>query len=872
MREALLPLAESVADGTAVDWDEAARQAPPEDQGFVRQLGVLAKLTEIHRTLSDAPGEAVLPFVARRSQAAPAIGTWAHLTLLERLGGGTYGEVYRAWDRQLEREVALKLLRGVHGVGDDPETSRITREGRLLARVRHPNVITVHGVDVHDGRVGLWMELLRGQTLEQVLNTRGAFGAREAALVGIDLCRALAALHAAGLLHRDVKADNVIREDGGRIVLMDLGTGREIDPGARRGLPDFAGTPLYIAPEVFDGVPASEATDVYSLGVLLYHLVTGSFPVWAKTVEELKGKHRTSVPIRLRDARADVPTVFVAVVDRAIAKNPADRYLTAGALEADLLKSIDDDTLRVTVPQQGDTVAPERPSSRRLVKAIAAVAALAAAIVAGALLALPAFRSAQTAATLAAAPIRSIAILPLANLSGDPAQEYFADGMTDELIGTLGRLAGVNVISRTSSMQFKGSGKTVPEIARALNVDAILEGSVLMSPGVRQESGADPDRLRINARLIRAGTDTQLWDRTFEAISEDVIKLQRDIATAVADGIHARLAPPRDSVAPAAQRNPSFDAFDLYLKGRYYWAMRTPESLKQSVQYFQEAINRGYVPAYSGLSDSYHLLGIYGVMPGDEARRRAREAATKGLELDPSLAEAYASRGYVSHDEFNWAAAEADLKQAVALAPAYSTGHHWYALYLAGQGRLDQAMSEIKIALALDPLSVGVNGQFGELLVLMRRYDDAILARRQFIATGAAIDRTYLQLAEALALKGDYDEALSELAKASPSGGERIQLLAEKGYTYGAAGRQDEARAVIDELLTLQRQRADGAAGALATAYAALGDRDRAFAWLDQARRSYDPVIVHLKVDPRFDKLRGDARFAKLLATVGLSQ
>ena len=869
MRESLLPLAESLADGTAVDWEEAARQAAPEDRAFVRQLGVLAKLTEVHRTLSETSEETVVPFVARRSQAAPAIGTWAHLTLLERLGGGTYGEVYRAWDRQLEREVALKLLRGAGG-GDDPETSRITREGRLLARVRHPNVITVHGVDVHDGRVGLWMELLRGQTLEQLLNTRGSFGAREAAPIGIYLCRALAALHAAGLLHRDVKADNVIREEGGRIVLMDLGTGREIDSGARRGLPDFAGTPLYIAPEVFDGAPASEATDVYSLGVLLYHLVTGSFPVWAKTVEELKAKHRNAPPIRLRDARADLPTVFVAVVDRAISRNPADRYLTAGALEADLRKSIDDDTAQLTVAPR-ETVAPEQTPAPRRLKTIAAIGAIAAAIVAGALFALPALRGRDAAATIAA-PIRSIAILPLANLSGDSSQEYFADGMTDELIGTLGRLNGINVISRTSSMLFKGSAKTVPEIARALNVDAVVEGSVLMSAGSQRESGGSPERLRINARLIRAGTDTQVWDRTFEAVAGDVIKLQRDVAAAIAEGINARLAPPREAVVPAAQRAASFDGFDLYLKGRYFWAMRSPESLTQSVQYFQEAINRGYVPAYAGLSDSYHLLGIYGVMPGDDARRRAREAATKGLELDPSLAEAYASRGYVSHDEFNWKAADADLKQAVALAPAYSTGHHWYAVYLGGQARFDQAMSEMNAALALDPLSVGINNALGELFVLMRRYDDAILHLRQFIATGAAIDRTHLQLAEALALEGDYDGALAELDKTAPAGGEQVQLLAEQGYTFGAAGRQADTRAVIDRLLALQRQQADGAVGALATVYAALGDGDRAFASLDQARLSHDPVILRLKVDPRFDKLRGDARFAKLLATVGLAQ
>jgi len=871
MREALLPLAESVADGTAVDWDAAASQAAPEDRAFVRQLGVLAKLTEIHRTLSDTSGDTVVPFAARRSQAAPAIGTWAHLTLLERLGGGTYGEVYRAWDRQLEREVALKLLRA-QGVGDDPETSRITREGRLLARVRHPNVITVHGVDVHEGRVGLWMELLRGQTLEQQLNTRGAFGAREAALVGIDLCRALAALHAAGLLHRDVKAENVIREDGGRIVLMDLGTGREIDAGARRGLPDFAGTPLYIAPEVFDGAPASEATDVYSLGILLYHLVTGSYPVWAKTVEELKGKHRKAAPIRLRDARADLPTVFVSVVDRAIAKVPSDRYLTAGALEADLLRSLDDDTLRLTVPGSGETVAAEETAPTRRIKVIAAVAGIAAAIVAGALLALPAFRGRDTAATAAGAAIRSIAILPLANLSGDPSQEYFADGMTDELIGTLGRLTGVNVISRTSSMLFKGSAKTVPEIARALNVDAVVEGSVLMSAGAQRESGGPPERLRINARLIRAGTDTQVWDRTFEAVAGDVIRLQRDIASAIADGINAKLTPPRDAVVPAAQRATSFDAFDLYLKGRFYWAMRSPESLKQSVQYFQEAIARGYVPAYAGLADAYNLLGFYGVLSIQDARLRARDAATKGLELDPSLAEAYASRGFINDDEFKWAAADADFKQAVALAPGYSTGHHWYAMFLAGQGRFDEATSQITTALALDPLSVGVNGQYDELLVLTRRYDEAIAHARQTTALDPAFGRNRIVLAEAYALKGNYDAALSELSQTQAAGNEQTTLLRELGYVYGRAGRQAEARMVIDDLLLRQQRHADGAEGSLAIVYTGIGDRDRALSWLERAWLVHDSIFVRVKVDPRLDPLRGDPRFSKLLATAGLSQ
>ena len=277
---ALLPLAESVADGSPIDWHAAEARATTDEQAVIRQLRVLASLAAIHRSIPTGSDPA--PHTGHRRTTSPAIGSWAELSLVERLGGGTFGEVYRAWDRHLEREVALKLLR-LDELNDDPQTSRIAYEGRLLARVRHPNVITVHSVEIHEGRVGLCMELVRGTTLEEVLHKRGKFSAREAALIGIDLCHALAAIHAAGLIHRDVKAQNVMREDGGRIVLMDLGTGRETTPLGAAASADLVGTPLYLAPEIFDGASASAQTDLYSLGVLLYHLVTNSFPMPAKT-------------------------------------------------------------------------------------------------------------------------------------------------------------------------------------------------------------------------------------------------------------------------------------------------------------------------------------------------------------------------------------------------------------------------------------------------------------------------------------------------------------------------------------------------------------------------------------------------------------
>ena len=293
-------------------------------------------------------------------------------------GSGTFGEVYRAWDRHLEREVALKLLRPASRStsDDDPHSSRIAREGRLLARVRHPNVITVYGVEVHDGRVGLWMELIRGTTLEALLQKRGPFSAQEAALIGIDLCRALAAIHAAGLIHRDVKAQNVMREDGGRIVLMDLGTGRELDQEQGDGLPDLAGTPLYLAPEIFDGAAASEQTDLYSLGVLLYHLVTGSFPVQGDDHRRVARGHRRSAPVSGCAMRvADLPTAFVRVVDRAIAADPSRRYASAGALEADLAQTLEVTAVPAAADAPVDVPKDVRPSAWRRAGAAAALAA-----------------------------------------------------------------------------------------------------------------------------------------------------------------------------------------------------------------------------------------------------------------------------------------------------------------------------------------------------------------------------------------------------------------------------------------------------------------------------------------------------------------
>ncbi|HEX6973149.1 MAG TPA: serine/threonine-protein kinase, partial [Vicinamibacterales bacterium] len=463
-RAALEALAESVGDGTPIDWAKVEAQANPEERPIVRQLRVLHNLAHLHRTLP--PVEAFAPRRLDRSSGSPAIGNWGHLALLERLGGGTFGDVYRAWDAQLEREVALKLLKG-----DAPDSSRLIGEGRLLARVRHEHVVTVHGVATHDERVGLWMELVPGVTLEQLLASNGRFDAADAARAGVDLCRALAAIHGAGLIHRDVKAQNVVREDGGRIVLMDLGTGRDLARGD--SAVGVAGTPMYLAPEIFEGGAASARSDIYSLGVLLYHLVTGEYPVREASFELLEQAHRTGKSVPLRERRPDLPIDFTRAVDRAIARDPQERYSDVGEFEAALNRVIEP-------PADG--------GSRRL-RLVLAAFAMVVFVVAGWSAFRPGARLApRNASAGVTAPATTIAVLPFRNDSGDPAQDYFSDGMTDEIIATLGQIGSVNVISRTSSAQFRGMqrngvAQTVPEIAQALNAGTIVEGSIGVTGG-----------------------------------------------------------------------------------------------------------------------------------------------------------------------------------------------------------------------------------------------------------------------------------------------------------------------------------------------------------------------------------------------------
>jgi TolB-like protein/tRNA A-37 threonylcarbamoyl transferase component Bud32/Flp pilus assembly protein TadD len=836
----LLDVADSVAGGGDVDWAAASTVNGVAERELLEQLRLIDAVARLHRSAGAA-----IPTLDRDALPLQVGERWAHLVIAERVGGGTFGHVYLARDTTLDRDVALKLLR--QRTRAAALASQFLAEGRLLARVAHPNVITVYGAESIDGRVGLWMEFIRGLTLEDVLRQHGAFSAREATFIGLDLCRALAAVHATGLVHRDVKAANVMREQGGRIVLMDFGAGEDLDA---TGDEQMAGTPLYLAPEIFAGQAATVRSDLYSLGVLLYRLTTGGYPVSGNSLAELAAAHRDGRSVRLRDARPNLPDGFVHVIERALSPSPEQRFESAGAMEQALagwLGGI------ATLEPPAPVFSP--PPTTRARWPVAA-AALMMALVLVAALTLMLRRPAKPAPAALPGAIRSVAVLPLQNIG---AGDYFADGMTEALIADLGRTGVLDVISRTSVMRFKGSQQPLPEIAKALNVDAVVEGSVLR----------DGRRVRITAQLIDARTDKHLWANSYERDVRDVLALQADVARAIAQEVRSTLSRQQEaSSAQIGRRQVPPEAFEAYLQGRFYWNRRGGDALIKSVDYFEQAIkiDPGYAAAYSGLADTYTLMGsVGGTMGPAAAMANAKKAAEAALKLDDSLAEAHTSLAMLHFwYDWDWAASEREFKLAIARNRSYPTAHHWYAIYLSAMGRHDEAIVEIDQAVRLDPVSPIIRASRGWVQYHRRDYDGSILEAKKALDLDADFVRAHTYLGMNYLKKGLVSEAVRSATEADRLGGGIPITRAYVGQTYAAAGRTAEAHQILADLIRPTPGRYVSPSD-IAALYVWLGDNDRAMDWLAKAfdERSFN--MVYLKVHPGYDPLRQDPRFIALL-------
>ena len=845
-------LIESIADGGSVDW--AALEASAADERERRLIGhlrLVAGVADVHRS---TPTEELANSGTDWMQPGQAIPRWGRLLLVEKIGEGTFGEVYRSRDPWLDREVALKLLKP--GTAGNVPTSRILNEARTLARVRHPNVVTVHGADLHDGRVGLWMEFIRGRTLSTMVAAQGPLSAGEAAIIGQELCRALGAVHAVGLVHGDIKAQNVMRESGGRFVLMDFGAGQFVD-GHRSAAMRAAGTPLYLAPEVLRGGHATIQSDIYALGVLLYWLVTGSYPVGAypvkaTSIDDLKAAHARGERRRLRDARPDLPDAFVAAVERAVDPDPQRRFPTAG----EMLPAV----ARVTAGGISARIAAIRPElTQRTGRVRPRQALVTAALVVALVGAFAYWRATRSDSGVAYAGVQHVALMPL---RGDADQQYFADGMTESLMQELATLRSIRVLSRTSVDLARQKESTLPAIAKVLKADAILEGSVTTSG----------DRVRVNVRLIHAGSDTPVWIRTFEEPLQQVFALQRTVARSVVEELEIGFAPLRQAGKPRAVDS---SAHDAYLRGRYLLRAGTPEDLRRAVSYFESAISKNpqFAEAHAAMAHAY--LGLAGgltAVPREEGYRRARESVQEALRLDPELPDAHAVLGeIVFHRDWDWTTTEREYQRALAINPSLEFARVWYANFLAARQRTEQALEQLSEARRLDPLSPVPVAVTGAVLRYARRYEEALASYEQALAMQPTYLPARIGLARTLKAMGRFDEAISLYRDVGRTLHVEGFLLSEIAQAQAAAGRRSEA------LRTLAELRRASAAGSIVTpdayayVYAHLGNRQAAFRWLDQAFETKAPEILWIAVDARIDPLRNDPRFGGYLAQLGLA-
>ena len=844
-------LADAILDGAPVDWAAAESSSGGTARPLVRELRVLAAVAAFargdHRRASASLDEATRSRADLHRSDPPAM--WSHLRLVERIGQGAFGEVYRAWDTRLDREVALKLLPADRSPGNRAASS-IIHEGRLLAKVRHPNIVTIYGAEQIGDRIGLWMELIRGHTLEQILDHRKVVSATEAVDIGLELCRAVSAVHGAGLLHQDIKGHNVMRAEDGRIVLMDFGTGRELHDDASS---DLAGTPLYLAPEVLQRQPATVRSDIYSLGVLLYHLVTGAYPVQARTVREIRCAQERGERTAIQTARSDVPPKLARVIERAIDARPEQRYESAAALGADLA---------ALQPRQ------------RLVRPAYAAGLAAGFILAigvgwevagrqagssstpGALLASFAGLNPVSAVSVSPAERPSIAVLPLRNLSAEPGSDYFTDGLTDEIIRNLAVIKGMDVRSRTSSFAFKDQPRNLQHIGAQLGVNFVVEGSILRSGS----------RLRINTQLVQVAGDVILWTELFDRDLKDVFAIQDEISRAIVSRLRLTLS--------RGQRryDRNFEAYEAYLRGRYFANQRSAEGLRKAIEHFQTAVrlDSGYADAHAGLAGAYGPLGYSGYMPPQEALAGMRAAVTRALAIDNDLADAHAARALLlAVHEWRLADAEPAFRRALALDPGDATAHSWYAQYLIATGRLDEALAESRRAIELDPLSLVINTGFGSRLYWARRFDEAIAQCRKTLELDPAYGGARRCLALAYAQRGAHEQAVRELERDGSGSAQTPSALADLGYVYARAGRSQDAHRVITEL-TNRFSREYVPPYALALVHAGLGENGRALEWLERAGEERSPRLVFLGVEPAFDGLRGDPRFAALRKKLGL--
>jgi serine/threonine protein kinase len=751
--------------------------------------------------------------------------TISHYEVLEKLGGGGMGVVYKARDTRLGRLVALKFL-PEEMTRDSQALARFQREARAASALNHPNICTIHDVGEFEEKPFLVMEYLEGQTLKHYIQGK-SLSPSDLIEFWSQLADALDAAHSKGILHRDIKPQNIFITNRNQAKILDFGLAKLKEPqgeiasqfptsdasGSLTHHGSILGTASHLSPEQVSGKELDARSDLFSLGVVFYEMTTGRVPFQGENLYALFDQILNKTPADPSILNPELPPDLAQIIHKTLEKQKELRYQTAADLLADLKRLKRDAVVEQKKQKQSGE--------------------------------------------------KSIAVLPFVNMSPDPENEYFSDGLTEEIIATLSKIKSLRVISRTSAMRYKGTDKPLRQVAEELNVQHVLEGSV-------RKHGSN---LRITAQLIDVLQDAHLWAEKYRGTMEDIFEIQEKVAEEISETLRVKLSAVEE--ADLKKRSTaSSEAYQLYLKGRYHWHKRMDEAFRTGLEYFQRAIqiDPTYALAYVGVADTYNIMALYGFLAPKEAFPNSKSAVLKALSIDHQLAEAHTSLAWVLHFyDWDWQGTEREYKQAIQLRDNYSSAHHFYSDYLESMGRVDDAIAELIRAIELDPFSMPIHTGLAWSYTYARRYDLVIEQCKKAIALDEHFPAIHILLGESYSLTGEHEKAIQQMEIAASLWFNSVISLSYLAYALARAGRTEEAREFLVKLDQLSEVRyVDSFLRALV--HIALNETEVAFECLRKACDERSSWLIYMKVDPMLDPLRSDRRFEEILNIVGLNR